>query len=54
MDAFKPLIEPEAQFLKSRDFVSPVHDVEEGPIEEGLERFVRKYSIGDKVNPCIS
>lgn len=50
MDAFKPLIEPETRFLKSDDFVSPMHNEEEGVIEEGLETFVRKYGIGDKAS----
>lgn len=50
MDAVKPLIEKESQFFKvSHDLVTTIQEGEEGFLEEGVERIVRKYGIGESV-----
>ncbi|KAI1389901.1 uncharacterized protein F4822DRAFT_217778 [Hypoxylon trugodes] len=47
MNFTKPLIEPEAKFIQSTDFVSPPHKVEEGYLEELVEILARKSGIDD-------
>jgi hypothetical protein len=50
MTAVKPLIEPETRFLNfSDDFITSERDVEEGLMEEVLEKFARRFRIGDNV-----
>lgn len=47
MNAVKPLIQPETRFLDfSGDFVTSDRDIEEGLIEEVLEKAARKCGIG--------
>ncbi|OTA53990.1 hypothetical protein K449DRAFT_469683 [Hypoxylon sp. EC38] len=48
MDFTKPLIEPEATFIQSTDFVSPPPKVEEGCLEELVEILARKSGIGNE------
>jgi len=46
----KPLIEDETNFLKhSEDFITVNKDIEDGFLEETLEKFVRKSGFGNQV-----
>ncbi|KAM7183837.1 hypothetical protein V8F33_013333 [Rhypophila sp. PSN 637] len=49
MDSEKPLIEPETEFLKNEDdFMAPDRDVDESFLEEAVEKFARKYGVGNR------
>jgi hypothetical protein len=50
MHAVKPLIEPETRFSRYvDDLVTVNRDVEEGILEEIIEKFARRYGIGNGV-----
>ncbi len=50
MDAVKPLIEDESNFLRfTDDFVTVSREGEDGFLEEAVERFVRKSGMGQNV-----
>ena len=50
MDAVKPLIEDESNFLRfTDDFVTAKREEEDGFLEEAVERFVRKSGMGQNV-----
>ena len=50
MDAVKPLIEDESNFLRfTDDFVTVKREGEDGFLEEAVERFVRKSGMGQNV-----
>jgi hypothetical protein len=50
MESEKPLIEPETEFLKhGDDFVTPDRDVDESFLEDAVEKFARKYGVGERV-----
>ena len=50
MHAVKPLIEPESRFSRYvDDLVTVNRDVEEGILEEIIEKFARRYGIGNGV-----
>ena len=50
MDAVKPLIEDESNFLRCKDdFVTVTREGEDGFLEEAVERFVRKSGMGQNV-----
>lgn len=52
MRAVKPLIQPETRFLQHADeFVTAKRATEEGLIEETVEKFARRYRIGNGV--CV-
>jgi hypothetical protein len=49
MDAVKPLIKDETRFLgHTEDFVTVTRDMEDGFLEEVVEKFARRYGLGDK------
>jgi hypothetical protein len=50
MDAVKPLIKDDTRFLEhTEDFVTVARDVEDGFLEEVVEKFARRYGLDDKV-----
>lgn len=49
MDAVKPLIKDETRFLgHTEDFITVTRDMEDGFLEEGVEKIARRYGLGDK------
>ena len=51
MNAVKPLVEDESKFIGCTDgFVTATREVEDGFLEEAVERFVRKSGLGQNVN----
>ena len=55
MNAVKPLIQDETRFLDhAEDFITAPRDVEDGSLEETVEKFARRYGVGNRVSrrPC--
>ena len=50
MNAVKPLIQDESGFVEqTHDFVTVPREIEDGFLEDGLEKLVRKYGVGQNV-----